>query len=180
METQTTSTMSAADIAKVFALYIGQRVLAWRNPSDPNAMDKIFTIAKVGKTTCSGYFNEDDDYVSRQADVPVEKFVLRLKDMENLLEKEAAEIARIIFPQQTVREQKATPSGYAVTMSTVMLEINTRGGNLLSANAQICSSRIHLAFAYLASQGYAIPIFLAPGHPENGKTPFGLGLAVRK
>jgi hypothetical protein len=30
---------------------------------------------------------------------------------------------------------------------------------------------------YLIQQGYAVPLFIAPGHPDNGKTAIELGLA---
>lgn len=35
-------------------------------------------------------------------------------------------------------------------------------------------------FQYLASKGYAVPLFFAPGHWANGKTAIELGIAIKK
>ncbi|MES2620205.1 MAG: hypothetical protein V4615_05065 [Bacteroidota bacterium] len=35
-------------------------------------------------------------------------------------------------------------------------------------------------YQYLIQQGYAVPLFIAPNHPANGKTAIELGLAIEK
>lgn len=35
-----------------------------------------------------------------------------------------------------------------------------------------------LAYQFLIQRGYAVPLFIAPGHPLNGKTAIELGLAI--
>ena len=36
----------------------------------------------------------------------------------------------------------------------------------------------HHAYEYLIQQGYSVPLFIAPGHPDNSKTAIDLGLAI--
>lgn len=37
-----------------------------------------------------------------------------------------------------------------------------------------------LVFQYLIQRGYAVPLFIVPNHPDNGKTAIELGLAIDK
>lgn len=39
-------------------------------------------------------------------------------------------------------------------------------------------TRLTFVHQYLTQQGYAVPLFIAPGHPDNGKTAIELGLAI--
>lgn len=60
-------------------------------------------------------------------------------------------------------------------------ELNNEDGYSYSATGVPIREVGHaVPFQFLIQRGYALPVFIAPGHPNNGKTAIELGLAIER
>ena len=180
METSATKvTLTKRQIALIFKDYIGQSVLMWNQNNNGESGSRTFTLARVGIEECSGCFNEDDDYIHAKHMYSVDRFVLKLKRLENLTETDLIEIIRIANPslQDTHIIIKSTnrPKSYDPNLSCVYGGMNDDPGNYFAINTQKLTNPF--TEKYLLMCGYAVPLFFGVGHPLNGKTAFDLGLA---
>jgi hypothetical protein len=50
--------------------------------------------------------------------------------------------------------------------------------SLIKSRVRSWAKSDYQVFQYLIQQGYAVPLFIAPGHPDNGKDAIQLGIAI--
>ncbi len=92
----------------------------------------------------------------------------------------------ILFPEgKKIRITDRLPNAFNVEVScggathqrtNVRLNIHSQHGEYFDS-LSYCSAHLPLVYQYLENCGYAMPVFIAPGHPHNGKTPIELGIA---
>lgn len=169
--------LTTEQIARVFAMYYGQRYI-----SDPNG-EEPQNFPVIGETlTCFEYYPN-----SKCGDV------LLLRPLSSITDEDALEVAKIIAqrpPHYGLHDADITRNGTVVDVvfldkSHEVISIGLNGDNLLyvweSDGTRSILERVKgqpMAYQYLTQQGYAVPLFIAPGHPDNGKTAIELGLAI--
>ena len=165
------TTLDKKHIAKIFALYIGQRVLMRKPQANDLADPHAYILACVGCDNCSGYFSLDDRPAPPSPMYPVTSFLLRLKPVSKILREDAIEIWKLLSPNSSgtpiaIWESGSVVEGY--TLKTADLTFDFPQVSL--ERADVCK--------YLTDRGYAVPLFIAPAHEYNGKTAIELGIAV--
>lgn len=143
--------------ARVFAMYIGQRVSTPGRSYHPsyNGIDKDGKAIMSPSTLADcheGTFSYDD-------------FKLHLKPLSAITDEDAEDFI------------------------TIRGSINWKGPQDKEAVRKFVLAAIGPPIeqgfgfhwethSFLLQRGYAVPCFISPGHPDNGKTPIELGLAI--
>ena len=102
-------TLTKQQIAKIFAQYIGQRVLMWNEDNNRESGTRTFLLTQVGMETCMGYFNEDNDYIHSKAGYNVDRFLLKLKPISKLPDDQALPENPGLVDQYLISEGYAVP-----------------------------------------------------------------------
>lgn len=183
MET-TSELLTPKEIATIFRLYTGQKVLEWNDPSVQST--SIMTLAAVGIETCHGEA-ESRDTINPHMKYSVSRFMLRLKPFSRIDDEEAIELAKVLLPGYAEYEihdrlEGNNPMILIAVYDTdrqneITLRIFLRGAPWFDASSYLVHT-VHLAFGYLASRGFAVPVFFSADHPNNGKTALELGIAA--
>lgn len=183
------NTLNKHQIARLFAAYLGLNVLMWNKKNNKEAGSRTFTLTRVccdGK--CSGYYNEDDDYISSKAEYDADRFLLKLRSIESITNDEIKTVAALLFPGNDlifVDRKKddivvVEIDGRGSLEESIILMINpsSEESDWFKCQKHYFADTLPIAQKYLERIGIATPVYIEPNHPDNGKTLLQLGLAV--
>jgi hypothetical protein len=151
-------------VARVFSMYLGSKVfLDETNLAEP-VDDNVFTL--IGVTTESILLQEVGVWYKLFVRFGFHSIVvpnkLLLKPLSAITDEDAIEFCNLFLTDEGSNGGK---------IETAKNEIR----NSFNAGIFMCEWD---TYQYLIQQGYAVPIFIAPNHPDNGKTALELGLAI--
>lgn len=164
MEVQTLNTEQKA---RIFAMYWGCKVSEWHNGKeypfesatvDADVMDRVCNTeadVKLFLRPLSAITDEDAIEVAKIAGTPINAEILKIRrDRKSWVEIEYRWVNEI--PELNNKD------GYSYSATGVPIK---EVGNVA-------------CFQYFIQRGYAVPLFVSPGHPSNGLTAIELGLAI--
>lgn len=154
------NTLTAEESARVFAMYFGEEIQYARH--DEGSIEPR-QVGRVLDAQCLLTLLELSDISGVENHITSVRLLLR--PLSALSDEDAVEVARILcFRGDNVPAQVRD----LFTQQDSWLRKNTDCFKFLSA-AQ-----------HLIAQGYDLPLFITPGHPDNGKTAIEIGLAIAK
>ena len=188
-----TNSLSNEQIARVFAMYMHCEALDIKAEPDEN-ISKIQGIFRTGDLV--------DNYGN---DLPLRDCKLLLTPLSAISDEDAIEVAKMSgFAWQLVEEER----GYSNIVNEVFVDvegIDRQKSHIVLPITHICfegfvtitfkgevfithedlsgqeyAPSTYFIHQYLIQNGYAVPLFIEIGHPDNGKTAIELGLAIEK
>lgn len=164
--------LSAADKARVFAQHIGCEV-------QYETIDLDRDVLCTGIVTTVRMYNDDapiviaDKFSKREhSTADFETCQLLLTPLSKISDEDAVEVAKSFSPVYDVAEMSD-------------LSDNEKSHWLKQLGRKTITEMLYhegrynaFAFNFLIQHGYAVPLFIAPGHPLNGQTAIQMGLAI--
>jgi hypothetical protein len=177
MNTQLTN----EQIARVFAMYLPSKAL-WKDPDGDMVDIKLNGVTKdvwkstwLGKTMWNGI-----EFL-----VPVENFKLLLTPLSAISDEDAIEVVKLCGMPKNAEVLKVVVGGRGnfveveYKWKNKVAELNLEDGYSYSAIAAgLKYDNKWQVREYLIQKGYAVPLFIEPNHPLNGKTAIEIGLAI--
>lgn len=135
---------------------------------------KIIGVDLYNVCTSSVEFNIDD-------------YKLLLTPLSAITDEDAIEVefcppSNFSKYQKEILEIKRYPDGFNIDWRYVdtIADLNNDDGWSYIGNKTYFHNLTWQQRDYLISKGYAVPLFIAPNHPNNGKTAIELGIAIDK
>ena len=158
--------------ARIFAIYIRQTCCNIKGLSTPQ---KICGV----NSSCTDIKPDTWDYNNKPPrSWEFDELNLILRPLKSITNEDAIEVARLnedfysvyIEPEDLLRDEMDEHSFLVYQRCFV-----DRDDRIEYVFSDCLKSD---QFQYLIQRGYAVPLFIAPGHPDNGKTAIELGLAI--
>lgn len=152
--------------SRIFALYIG---------------------APVRYTNLSGYTSSqiiDVHEIGRVAEGGAAFYKIILRPLSAITDEDAIEVAKITGTPINAeilkirRDRKSWVEIEYRWVNEIPLLNNEDGYSYSATGVPIKEVGNVACFQYLIQRGYAVPLFVSPGHPSNGLTAIELGLAI--
>lgn len=152
--------LSNEEIAKVYHLYANQLYLQCYN-IEQRPVYEILTGSLI------------DDI---EPDFENKRDLLLLTPLSEITDEHAVGVAEIVsdYWDKTLLTEKIF-HGKRYAQRALFIP----DGEAQEASLQLTIHGIYI-YQYLISHGYAVPLFFAPNHWANGKTPLDLGIAISK
>lgn len=149
--------------ARVFAQYIGHQV---RHQIDEDRhQQNTLGAAQIDGIMLRG----NSGYWSASMDA----FKLLLRPLSAITDEDAIEVARLLGYEYPRNEK----GQFVERIDLVEVGRGAIGG--ISRNGLVETFNVLAeVIQFLIQRGYAVPTFVAPNHPLNGKTPIEMGLAI--
>lgn len=184
--------------ARVYAQHIGCEIIT-STESEPNEEGETIPAGSIGKLSLVNIGNldircsDDSENWNLGVDFPFCSyadwissglFKLLLRPIHSILDVHAAQVAKIINEPignyltsvsrdtQDIRIETSLDVVCIIRFRDCKITFNSRG------YIPPPSMRYAAAYDYLRQMGYAVPSFIAPGHPCNGMTAIEMGLAI--
>jgi acyl-CoA-binding protein len=165
--------LNREQIARVFTMYIGCSCHDVYN-------DRVGEFSGLYVVNNEYYVQHKIGWTLRQDEIK-----LLLAPLSSITDEDAIEVVRLCGMPKNAEVLKVikTPEHVEVEYrwKNKPAELNTKDGYSYSAIASgLRGDNKWEVREYLIQKGYAVPLFIEPNHPDNGKTAIELGLAIDK
>lgn len=151
--------LSNEEIARVFAMYPGARVINPRFPDSGVSYD----------LTMAGWFG--GSYFNKHREDCWDNRVLQLHDLEQISDASVTDLAKILKFSENELESAKREVVHVILSSYSLADFCGPYPNIYSQN-------IHHCYEYLKTKFHSVPLFFGAGHWANGKNAVQLNIAV--